>query len=83
MKRTPAGRWTPSADIQAATRAASLWYDVDEFFRMTRPKYPEGVIEEGMVRGYDNEMAIRYLDRVVVLDDAYEVRLKGGVTITV
>lgn len=50
---------------------------------MTRPKYPEGVIEEGMVRGYDNEMAIRYLDRVVVLDDAYEVRLKGGVTITV
>lgn len=58
-------------------------YDADEFFRLTRPRYPEGVIEEGMVRGYDNEMAIRYLDRVVVLDDAYEVRLKGGVTITV
>ena len=58
-------------------------YDVEEFFRMTRPQYPEGVIEDGKVVGYDNEMAIRYLDRVVVNDQDYEVRFKGGVTVTV
>lgn len=28
-------------------------------------------------------MAIRYLDRVIVNDDSYEVRFKGGITITV
>ena len=38
---------------------------------------------DGRVVGYDNEMVIRYLDRVVVKDDGYEARLKGGVTITV
>ena len=58
-------------------------YDTDEFFRMTTPTYPEGVIEDGKVVGYDNEMAIRYLDRVVVNDQDYEVRFKGGVTVTV
>ena len=38
---------------------------------------------DGQVVGYDNEMVIRYLDRVVVNDQNYEVQLKGGVTITV
>ena len=56
---------------------------MDEFFRLTRPRYPEGVIEDGRVIGYENEMAIRYLDRVVVNDDTYEVRFKGGITVTV
>ena len=58
-------------------------YDADEFFRMTRPHYSDTVIGEGRVIGYDNEMAIRYLDRVVVNDDGYEIRLKGGISITV
>ena len=57
-------------------------YDVDEFFRLTRPRYPKDVIGEGRVIGYDNEMVVRYLDRVIVNDDTYEVRFKGGVTVT-
>ncbi len=57
--------------------------DEDEFFRLTRPRYQEGVIVDGQVVGYDNEMVIRYLDRVVVNDQNYEVQLKGGVTITI
>ena len=57
--------------------------DEDEFFRLTRPTYPEGVIVDGRVEQFDNEMVIRYLDRVVVNDQNYEVRFKGGVTVTV
>lgn len=57
--------------------------DEDEFFRLTRPTYPEGVIVEGRVVGFDNEMAIRYLDRVLVKDDSYEVRFKGGISVIV
>ena len=57
--------------------------DEDEFFRLTRPLYPEGLIVDGRVMLYDNEMVIRYLDRVVVNDQNYEVQLKGGITITV
>ena len=69
--------------IKRVDREEGACYDVDEFFNMTRAKYPEGVIEDGKVVGYDNEMAIRYLDRVVVNDQDYEVRFKGGVTVTV
>ena len=47
------------------------------------PRYQEGVIVDGRVMLYDNEMVIRYLDRVVVNDQNYEVQLKGGVTITI
>ena len=57
--------------------------DEDEFFRLTMPTYPEGVIVDGRVEQFDNEMVIRYLDRVVVNDQNYEVRFKGGVTVTV
>ena len=58
-------------------------YDVEEFFRLTRPQYPESVVSEGQVIGYDNEMVIRYLDKVIVNDQDYEVRFKGGVSMTV
>ena len=69
--------------VKRVDREPGSCYDAEEFFRLTRPRYPEGVIEEGMVRGYDNEMVIRYLDRVIVNDLDYEVRLKGGITVTV
>ncbi len=69
--------------VKRVDKEPGACYEAEEFFRLTRPRYPEGVIEEGMVRGYDNEMVIRYLDRVVVNDLDYEVRLKGGITVTV
>ena len=58
-------------------------YDIEDFFRLTRPRYPDTVISDGRVIGYDNEMVIRYLDRVIVNDLDYEVRFKGGVSVVV
>ena len=69
--------------VKRVDREPGSCYDAEEFFRLTRPRYPESVVSDGRVVGYDNEMAIRYLDRVIVNDQDYEVRLKGGVSITV
>ena len=69
--------------VKRVDKEPGACYDTDEFFKMTRPHYSEEVISEGQVIGYDNEMAIRYLDRVIVNDDGYEIRLKGGVSVMV
>ena len=69
--------------VKRVDKEPGACYDVEDFFRLTRPRYPDTVVSEGRVVGYDNEMAIRYLDRVAVNDDRYEVRLKGGISITV
>ena len=69
--------------VKRVDKEPGACYDVDEFFRLTRPRYPDTVISEGQVIGYDNEMVIRYLDKVIVNDQAYEVRFKGGVSMTV
>ena len=68
---------------QPLIRNRGACYDADEFFRLTRPRYPDTVISDGMVIGYDNEMVIRYLDKVIVNDQDYEVRFKGVVSVTV
>ena len=69
--------------IKKVEREPGACYDADEFFRLTRPRYPDTVISDGRVIGFDNEMVIRYLDRVIVNDLDYEVRLKGSISITV
>ena len=69
--------------VKRVERETGACYDADEFFRLTRPRYPESVVSDGRVVGYDNEMVIRYLDRVIVNDQDYEVRFKGGITATV
>ena len=58
--------------------------DYDDFFSRTRYTVPEGVLaEDGSMAGFDNDLVIRYLDRVVVKDDGYEVIFKAGVTVEV
>ena len=69
--------------VKRVDKEPGACYDAEEFFRLTRPRYPESVVSDGRVVGYDNEMVIRYLDRVIVNDLDYEVRLKGGITVTV
>ena len=69
--------------VKRVEREPGACYDADEFFRLTRPRYPDTVVSDGMVIGYDNEMAIRYLGRVIVNDVTYEVRFKGGASVTV
>ena len=58
--------------------------DYDDFFSRTRYTVPEGVLDEnGQMERFNNDLAIRYLDRVVVQDDGYEVAFKAGVKVQV
>ena len=58
--------------------------DYDDFFNRTRYTVPEGVLDEnGRMEAWGNDLVIRYLDRVVVKDDGYEVAFKTGVTVEV
>lgn len=53
----------------------------DDFFSRTKYTVPEGVLDEnGRMEAFNNDLVIRYLDRVVVKDDGYEVAFKAGVT---
>ena len=56
----------------------------DDFFSRTRYTVPEGVLDEnGQMERFNNDLVIRYLDRVVVQDDGYEVIFKAGVKVEV
>ena len=58
--------------------------DYDDFFNRTRYTVPEGVLDEnGRMECFNNDLVIRYLDRVVVQDDGYEVVFKAGVKVEV
>ena len=58
--------------------------DYDDFFSRTRYTVPEGVLDEnGRMERFNNDLVIRYLDRVVVQDDGYEVAFKAGVKVEV
>ena len=58
--------------------------DYDDFFSRTRYTVPEGVLDEnGRMERFNNDLVIRYLDRVVVRDDGYEVVFKAGVRVEV
>ena len=58
--------------------------DYDDFFSRTRYTVPEGVLDEnGRMERFNNDLVIRYLDRVVVKDDGYEVVFKAGVRVEV
>ena len=58
--------------------------DYDDFFNRTRYTVPEEVLDEnGRMEAFNNDLVIRYLDRVVVKDDGYEVAFKTGVTVEV
>jgi len=56
----------------------------DDFFCRTRYTVPEGVLtEDGRMESFNNDLVIRYLVRVVVKDDGYEVIFKASVTVEV
>ena len=58
--------------------------DYDDFFNRTRYTVPEGVLDEnGRMEAFNNDLVIRYLDRVIVNDDGYEVVFKAGVRVEV
>jgi len=58
--------------------------DYDDFFNRTRYSVPEGVLDEnGRMESFNNDLVIRYLDKVIVKEDGYEVVFKAGVTVEV
>ena len=58
--------------------------DYEDFFRWTRHPVPDGLILNGEITRFDNDLVIRYLDKVDVLDDGkFDVRFKAGVSIRV
>ena len=57
--------------------------EVDDFFNRTRHKTDEGVIVDGRVTRFDNDLVIRYIDKVTVLDNGLEVKFKAGITVKV
>ena len=62
--------------------------DYEEFFRLTRSLtgsgLDEGIVgEDGKIMAFSNDLVIRYLDTVTILDEGYEVNFKCGLTVTV
>ena len=58
--------------------------DYDDFFSRTKYTVPEGVLDgKGTMTGFDNDLVIRYLDRVIVHEDGYEVVFKTGTVVEV
>ncbi|MCR4606645.1 MAG: recombinase family protein [Oscillospiraceae bacterium] len=58
-------------------------YNYDDFFRWTKHELPEGLILNGRITRFDNDLVIRYLENVTVLDDGLEVKFKAGITVKV
>ncbi|MBQ9009180.1 MAG: phage portal protein [Clostridia bacterium] len=58
--------------------------DFDDFFNRTKYIVPEGVLDEnGRMERFKNNLVIRYMDKMVVKDDGYEVAFKAGVRVEV
>ena len=56
--------------------------DYDEFFQRTRFIPESDVMKpDGEIVSFDNGMVVRYLEKVTVLNNGYEVKLKAGLEI--
>lgn len=58
--------------------------DYEDFFRRTRYRPELGLIgRDGKIKYFSDDMVIRFLEKVVVTDEGYEVHFKAKVVITV
>jgi len=71
------GKEAPPADDSPACR------DYEDFFRRTRHKVADDVLDDGVVTRFDNDLVIRYVDKVVIQPYGYEVHFKAGITVNV
>ena len=55
-------------------------FNYEDFFRRTKYRPKEGIVEDGKIRKFDDGLVVRYLDKVIVKEDRYEINLKGGIT---
>lgn len=75
----------PARDTcKAITNASAACKDYEEFFLRTRYRLPDDLLDtEGRLTRFDDDIVTRYLDKVTVKDDGYDIRLKAGFTIAV
>ena len=70
-------------EMKEVEEGTGACYDYEEFFRKTRYAVPEGVIKDGKMIRFDNDLVIRYLENIVVEDHGYTVRFKAGMEMKV
>ena len=84
MKSGTAPLWMSREAENENAEETGACRDYDDFFSRTRYTVPGGVLDEnGRMERFNNDLVIRYLDRVIVKDDGYEVAFKAGVTVEV
>ena len=44
---------------------------------------PDGLMDGDVITRFDNDLVIRYLEKVTVLDVGFEVRFKAGISVRV
>ena len=55
--------------------------DYDDFFRRTVYQPPKDVIQDGKMIRFDNDLIIRYIDKVIVEDNGCRVVFKAGIEV--
>ena len=55
----------------------------EDFFRRTAHQLPDGLMDGDVITRFDNDLVIRYLEKVTVLDVGFEVRFKAGISVRV
>ena len=58
-------------------------YDYDDFFQRTSTIRASDVIGDGKIESFSNELVVKYLEKVVVQDEGYEVWFKAGVSVEI
>lgn len=58
-------------------------YDYDDFFRRTSTIRDSDVIGDGQIESFSNETVVKYLEKVIVQDDGYEVWFKAEVSASI
>ena len=70
-------------DEREAPESHGACRDYEDFFRWTKHPVPEGLILNGQITRFDNDMVIRYLDTATVTKNGFEVKFKAGITVNV
>ena len=70
-------------DEREVPEAHGACRDYEDFFRWTKHPIPEGLILNGQITRFDNDMVIRYLDTAIVTENGFEVKFKAGITVNV
>ena len=80
----PAG--AVAANILAANvpvNESGACYDYEDFFRRTRRPLPDGIVNaHGQMTRFDNYLAVRHLDKIIVHDANFDVVFKAGISVT-